>query len=173
MVLRVPTRRASAIRLMSAMGGKLTFACRGGSLHHCLMQRAIFSCLTAVVLTACSETEAPESCVPVLPGWSSEQTGKPVSTMENRVTLSGRQILWNGHPTDERDFKRLVEEVAVMNPIPFMIFDPGVAPDCSFARHVRDTLDKELPCRDGACWQGSKEAYDRAPFKKLTGTGIP
>jgi hypothetical protein len=137
------------------------------------MRKALTICLAVLALAACSKREAPTICVPVLPGWSTEQTGKPVSTIANNVTLRGREILWNFSPIDEPTFVSYVRQTAVMNPVPFMIFDPGAAPDCSFATHIRDTLDQELPCRDGACWQGSKEAFDRAPYKKLTGSGVP
>jgi hypothetical protein len=52
-----------------------------------------------------------------------------------------------------------------MNPIPFLIFDPGPAPDCSFATHIRDLLDREFPCREGACWQGSELAFKEARYQ--------
>ena len=126
-----------------------------------------------LILAACSR-EVPQICVPVLPGWSSEQTGKPAGALlANVVTLDGSNILWNGQPISEQTLTRYAGQMAGMNPIPFMILDPGKASDCTFARHIRDVLDKELPCREGACWQGSKAAYERAPFKKQTGTGVP
>ena len=60
-----------------------------------------------------------------------------------------------------------------MSPVPFLVFDSGVSPDCSFARHIRDILDREYPCRDGACWQGSKASLEAAPFKAPKGNAIP
>jgi hypothetical protein len=60
-----------------------------------------------------------------------------------------------------------------MNPIPFLVFDPGVDPDCSFAIHVRDVLEREFHCGDGLCWQGSEAAFERAPYKNYTGNAVP
>ena len=137
------------------------------------MRTAGIICATLLACGGCTKAEAPHACVPVLQGWSSEQTGKPVATIENRVTLSGHQILWNGYPLDEKTLDRYLRTVAVMNPIPFMVFDPGPTPDCAFARHIRDMIDRQLPCREGGCWQGSKQAYERAPYKKPTGSGVP
>ena len=154
-------------------GWKADIASWGHSSHHPLMRKAICICVALLAATACSKREPPKVCVPVLPGWSSEQTGKPVSTIANRVTLSGHEILWNGYPTDEQTFNDLVRQMSVLDPVPLMSFDPGIAPDCSYARHIRDTLDQNLPCREGQCWQGSKAAYDRAPYRKHTGAGVP
>jgi hypothetical protein len=53
-----------------------------------------------------------------------------------------------------------------MNPTPFLIFDPGEKPDCSFATHVRDVLQRDFPCDAGACWQGSELAYEQAPYQR-------
>lgn len=137
------------------------------------MRKVLLIGLVGFAITGCRKSQAPQICVPALPGWSTEQTGKPVSVITNVVALRGREILWNGHPINEPTFSRYVRETATMNPIPFYIFDPGKASDCSFAQHVRDTIDQEMHCRDGGCWQGSKEAFDRAPYKKSTGNAVP
>ena len=109
----------------------------------------------------------------MLPGWATEQTGKPVYVIGNTVALNGREIRWNGVRIDEHTLADYLRKMSVMNPIPLIIFDPGKAPNCAFARRIRDTLDRELPCRDGLCWQGSKAAFDRAPFRSPTSSAVP
>jgi hypothetical protein len=154
-------------------GWKEAIAPSRGSSHHCVMRKALIICGTALASFACNKSEAPTICVPVLPGWATEQTGKPVYVIGNTVALHGREIRWNGVPIDEQTLADYTRRASVMNPIPFTIFDPGEAPDCAFARHIRDGLDRELPCRHGLCWQGSKAAFDRAPFRTPTGDAVP
>jgi hypothetical protein len=129
------------------------------------MRTALRICAALLTVSGCSKAEPRRSCVPVLPGWTSPQTGKPVSLAANNVTLAGREIRWNGVRIDERTLASYLRQSAAMNPIPFVIFDPGTSPDCYFATHVRDILEKAYPCREGMCWQGSEAAFKRAPYR--------
>jgi len=104
------------------------------------MRKALIICGAALSSVACNKSEAPRSCLPVLPGWATEQTGKPVYVLGNTVALHGREIRWNGVRIDEHTLADYARQVSVMNPIPFTIFDPGERPDCAFARHIRDRL---------------------------------
>jgi hypothetical protein len=137
------------------------------------MRMAILSALGLTVLGAGSKQAAPAACVPVLPGWTSEQTGKPADVAANVVSVRGTQIFWNGYPTDEQTVGNMIEEVARMNPQPFTVFDPAQASDCALARRIRDTLDRQLSCSERGCWQGSKHAFDRAPYKTPNSSVVP
>jgi hypothetical protein len=128
---------------------------------------------TLLALAACERAPKSQVCVPVLPGWATVKTGKPVGVVGNAVTLKGRQITWNGRPIDQTTLDEYLREVTNMNPRPFMIFDPGAAPDCAFASRVQGEISEALPCRQGACWRGSKADYDRAPFRKPSGDVVP
>lgn len=129
--------------------------------------------LVILAMSACNEDKTPASCVPALPGWATPETGKPVHLIANSVTLSGRSMRWNGVAIDEQTLISYARQSAAMNPLPFLIFDPGVAPDCSFARRIRDTLNSEYPCSEGACWHGSEAALEMAPFKTPKGNAVP
>jgi hypothetical protein len=136
--------------------------------------RGVFRLCVAILATSgCNDAKAPSSCVAALPGWATPETGKPVHLIANEVTLKGHDIRWNGVAIDEQTLADYARQSAALNPVPFLIFDPGTASDCSFARHVRDTLDHEYPCRDEACWQGSKAALDKAAFKTPKGEALP
>jgi hypothetical protein len=155
-------------------GWKADIAIGGISLQPCLMRNAFWACLVIIVATGCSKTDAPKSCVPALPGWTTPQTGKPAFLLlANKVTLSGRDIRWNGVSIDEQTLTDYVRQSAAMSPVPFLIFDPTRTSDCAFASHVRDILDRGFPCREGACWQGTEAAFKRAPYKKYSGNAVP
>jgi hypothetical protein len=124
-------------------------------------------------MIGCNERLAQTTCVPALPGWATSETGKPVHLIANTVTLSGRDIRWNGVSIDEQKLVSHARQSSALNPVPFLIFDPGNAPDCQYATRVRDILDREYPCRDGACWLGSEAELKQAPFKPYTGNAIP
>ncbi len=114
---------------------------------------------------ACSKSEAPAACVPVLQGWATPETGKPASVIDNLLTLTGREMRWNGVRIDELTLAEYVRRSAAMQPIPVLIFDPGDPPECSFATKIQAEIDQVYPCRDGACWQGSKAAFERANYR--------
>ena len=137
------------------------------------MRNAIFISIVTLVASGCSDKEAPQACVPVLPGWTTPQTGKPVSVIANTVTLSDREIRWNGVAIDGPTLAEYARQSAAMSPIPFLIFDPEEASDCSFATEVRDVLDPHFPCREGGCLQGTEAAFKRAPYRKPTGSAVP
>ena len=130
-------------------------------------------CFAVLATTGCGQERALSTCVPALPGWASPETGKPVHVIANTVELDGRNISWNGVAINEKALVQYVRQSADLNPLPFLVFDPGPAADCSFARHIRDTLDREYPCRIGGCWHGSKEALDKAPFTNPRGSAVP
>jgi len=99
---------------------------------------------------------------------------KPVATVANNISLQKQQIFWNGSPVSEQSLDDLLRQVRDFNPPPFIIFDPGVDPDCEAATRIRDKIDKSLHCRNGnACWQGSRAVFGRMPEAPLTGTGVP
>ena len=154
-------------------GWKAVIARCASSLQHLLMRKAFQVCLVILATTACNERQTPSVCVPVLTGWSTPETGKPVHLIANTVTLNGHNVRWNGVAIDELTLTNYLRETVAMDPVPFLIFDSGVSPDCSFARHIRDILDREYPCREGACWQGSKAALEAAPFKAPKGNAVP
>lgn len=68
----------------------------------------------------------------------------------------------------EQTLAAYLQESARLDPMPFVIFDPPTR-DCAFARRVRDIVDGNYPCRDGACGQGTVEAFGKAPFRKRGG----
>jgi len=72
-------------------------------------------------------------------------------------------VLWNGSPLNETMLINYTHQLAPRSPIPFLLFDPGQSPDCDFARHVRDTLDQNYPCRRMACGQGPRTDFIAPP----------
>jgi hypothetical protein len=137
------------------------------------MRKALWACALILVSGGCNKSEPPKPCVPVLSGWTTAQTGKPAYVIANTITLSGRVIRWNGVRIDEQTLVSYLRQARGMNPVPFLVLDPGASPDCSFATHLRDVLEREFPCRDGLCWQGSEAAFKRAPYKNYTGNAVP
>lgn len=118
------------------------------------MRTAIYVCLTAVALTACNDAQEPAACVPPLPGWATPETKKGDYFIWNTVSLGRDGIRWNGKAIDEPTLVQFTRKLAPSSPLPFLIFDPGPSPNCSFGIRVRDILDQNYPCRDGGCGQG-------------------
>ena len=56
-----------------------------------------------------------------------------------------------------------------MYPLPFLIFDPQGA-DCQDAVRLRNLIERNYPCRDGACGQGSQGAFEKARYKETGGS---
>lgn len=101
--------------------------------------------------------EQPHVCVPVLPGWAAPDGTAPMITT-NTVQVRGRQLRWNGVAVDEATLGRYLQAASKMFPVPFLIFDPETN-DCTLAKRVRDLIDRNYPCRDGACGQGTREVF--------------
>jgi|SRR4051812_24614584 hypothetical protein len=117
------------------------------------MRTIAYASLIALGLTGCKKPEEPRACVPVLPGWLTKNPPGDLM-VANQVQLAGNGILWNGVPIDEQTLIEYSRQLAPRTPIPFLVFDPGSSPNCSFARQVRDILDQNYPCHQGACGQG-------------------
>jgi hypothetical protein len=126
--------------------------------------------LAAVLLTlaSCARERSNDVCVPVLPGWTTPRTGQPPFFVPNVVRVSGNQIRWNGVQVSEQTLAAYLQESAQLNPMPFVIFDPQTR-DCAFASQVRDIVDANYPCRDGACGQGTAEGFKNAPYRTTNG----
>jgi len=137
------------------------------------MRKALLTYAVILVFGGCNKSEHPKVCVPVLSGWMTAQTGKPAYVAANTVTLGGREIRWNGVQIDERTLVSYLRQSRGMNPAPFLVFDPGASPDCSFATHIRDVLEREFPCGEGLCWQGTGAAFKRAAYKNYAGNAVP
>jgi hypothetical protein len=121
-----------------------------------------------LVIAGCSKTGENDVCVPVLSGWATPESGQPVYLLANSVRVYGHAIRWNGVTVDERTLETYLRKSAELNPRPFVIFDPQSS-DCQFAVRVRDVIDRNYPCREGACGQGTKEAFERTPFRPHRG----
>lgn len=119
-------------------------------------------------VAACARENSSEACVPVLAGWATPQTGQRPYLIPNLVRVTDNQIKWNGVQVNEPILGAYLRESARMNPMPFVVFDPETG-DCAFARRVRDIIDRSYPCSDGACGQGTLEAFRSAPFRKRPG----
>ena len=137
------------------------------------MRTVLCIALVALSLGACSKRNEPSrerhetsACVPVLPGWKTAKSKPSEFFISNSVTLAGNRILWNGVPVDEQTFVGYVRQLAPKWPVPFLIFDQGSTPDCSFARHVRDIVDQNYPCREGACGQGPTTDFITAVYQQ-------
>lgn len=136
-----------------------------------LMMRALLlpAAITLLSVTGCSKSGPASSCPLVLRGWSTARAGIPVHFISNNVTVEGRQIRWNGVVIDEQTLENYVRTTAKTRPLPFIIFDPQTS-DCAYAARLRDLIDSNYPCSDGACGQGSRSAFDRAPYRQTTGS---
>jgi hypothetical protein len=65
---------------------------------------------------------------------------------------------WNGVPVDERKVATYVKLAAMMTPVPFLVFDPKGS-NCNDATRLRDLIDQNYPCREGACGQGDARGF--------------
>lgn len=137
------------------------------------MQKALWTAALILVCDGCNKSEPPKACVPALSGWTTAQTGKPAYLLWNEVALDGHLIRWNGVQIDEQTLVSYLRRSRAMNPVPYLVFDPGPAPDCTFASHIRDVLEREFHCSEGLCWQGSEAAFKRAPYKNYGGNAVP
>ncbi len=126
------------------------------------MKSIIAACLS---LAGCGQGPLGGSCAPPLDGWATPETGKPVHIIANTIRLDGEQIFWNGVRIDEQKLVVYVRQSAQTSPLPFLMLDIEKAPDCAFAARIRDLVDDAYPCGEGACGQGPKAAFERAPFK--------
>jgi hypothetical protein len=116
-----------------------------------------------LLLSACGDAPDHQSCVPVLPGWQSPD-GNPAGVTMNMVRVSGHELRWNGAAVDEATLQRYLRAASQMFPMPFLVFDPETN-DCAYARRVRDLIDRNYPCRDGACGQGTREGFGMPPIE--------
>jgi hypothetical protein len=129
------------------------------------MRTTLSAAILLLAVTGCGEEKPIASCMPALPGWATPETGKPVYSVANFVSVHGREIRWNGVTIDDDRLGIYLRETAAMNPQPFLFFDPQSA-DCERARQVRDLIDENYPCRAGACGQGARPAFENAAYKQ-------
>lgn len=122
--------------------------------------------ITAALLIVPASTFA--ECVPVLPVWTEPSSGKLPYVIFNSVNVRGREIRWNGVRISQQALASYVRQSAALNPIPTLLFDPDHK-DCSFDKRIRRLLDRSFPCRFGACFQGSPQAFKKAPWKRTRG----
>ena len=124
------------------------------------MRKLVSAFLVALAVMGCHKRqEVARVCVPVLPGWMTAEPKHTDLFVANVVRLDGHKVLWNGSPIDEPTLIDYNRQLARRSPTPFLIFDPGPSPNCSFARHVRDILDQNYPCRQAACGQGPTNVF--------------
>lgn len=102
------------------------------------------------------------------PGWTTSEIGSPPFFVANRVLVSGGEIRWNGVVVDEAMLAKYVRLSSKLNPMPFVMFDPETG-ECAFATRVRDIIDGNYLCRDGARRQGTAEAFRKAPHRTKPG----
>ena len=121
-----------------------------------------------VAIAGCGQRQQPKVCVPVLPGWTTPQIGPRPYLLANNIRIRGREIRWNGVVVDEATLAKYLRLSSELNPRPFVIFDPETR-NCAAARRMRDVIDRNYPCRDGACGQGSIEAFRTAPYRMSKG----
>ena len=91
--------------------------------------------------------------------------GRPAYWVVNEVTTDRGEIRWNGVPIDEERLVAYLKLAARMDPVPFLVFEPGNS-NCKDAKRVRDLIDRNYPCGDGACGQGARAEFDAAPSKE-------
>ena len=154
---------------MAGMGGKRSLRVGHHPAKYLVMRTTFAAVAVALLATLGCSGNAPASCPSLLPGWATPTSGQPVHHVVNVVTVQGGQAHWNGVVTDEQALSTYVRKTAVMDPLPFVIFDPQ-GTDCESATRLRDIIDRNYPCRDGACGQGSRAAFERASYKE---TGRP
>ena len=144
-------------------GWKADVARGPSSLQHWTMRTVASAFLVGLSLAGCHQREAPRACVSVLPGWLTAEPPHGDLFVSNVVRLAGHRVLWNGAPIDEPTLVDYTRQLAPRSPVPFLVFDPGSSPDCSFARHVQNILDQNYPCRKGACGQGPTSNFIPRP----------
>lgn len=126
------------------------------------MRTAIFAIAALVAVTGCKANIEADTCAPVLPGWKTPQMKKqPEYFVRNLVRINGHVIRWNGVVVDEPTLRSYLILSASTTPLPFLLFNPQ-STDCDLSVRVRDLIDQAYPCREGACGQGSPEAFEAA-----------
>ena len=134
---------------------------RRQTLHRCYhlaqyrtMRTAIPATIVVLLTTLGNSEGAEASCPAVLPGWASPADGQPAHVYGvNIITMVEGKSRWNGVPVDEGKVATYVKLAAKMTPPPFLVFDPQGS-NCDDATRMRDLIDQNYPCRDGACGQG-------------------
>jgi hypothetical protein len=154
---------------MTAMGEKRSLRVGQHPAKYLVMRNTIPAVVAVLFATLGCSGSAPSSCPSVLPGWATPTIGQPVHHVANVVTAQGGLAHWNGVRTDEKTLSTYLLQTATMDPLPFVIFDPQ-GTDCESATRLRDIMDRNYPCRDGACGQGSRADFERASYKE---TGRP
>lgn len=123
--------------------------------------------LLLLASVGCTSGEAETDCVPVLQGWFVPAAGQPHYFFANNIRVRGQDIRWNSTPVDEETLQAYLKQSAQLEPMPFIVFDPTGA-NCEMGVRVRNLIDRNYPCREGACGQGARAAFDEAPFRTHT-----
>jgi hypothetical protein len=120
-----------------------------------------------LTLSGCGESgPVTASCPAPLPGWYEPRTGRTMQEVVSHIDLAGREISWDGAPTDEAELAEYLRVARTMSPRPFIMFDPRGAESCAYAARVRDIIDQEYDCWTNKCWQGSPQEYERTPLRE-------
>lgn len=124
------------------------------------MGTAILAIIVVLLTPLGCSKDAQASCPAVLPGWATPAGGRPahVSVVKNSITMDEGKSRWNGVPVDEGKVATYVKLAAKMTPLPFLVLDPQDS-NCDDATRLRDLIDQNYPCRDGACGQGDARGF--------------
>jgi len=152
---------------MAAMGGKRTFSPITDRARHQHFMRTLAS-LSIVLVCVASPSAGYAGAAPAPRGWSSPVTGKPAYWTKNTITVRGKQLRWNGVSVDAVTLLRYVRESATYSPLPLLVFD-GSPAGSVYASHIRDLIERNYPCRTGACFQGSDLELNRTRYRRRDG----
>ena len=115
-------------------------------------------------LPACMRSRSIDAECLGLPSWwrteerNAGDTGSPRDAfVSSTIYLTGRQVRWNGALVTADRLDELLLAASREEPKPLLVLDTSEAQECSFARSVREEMDKRY-CRRGECvWSNSGE----------------
>lgn len=128
------------------------------------MKRWLLLGLALVGCTGQGE-ERSGSCTEILPHWRKPADGVAMLSVTNSISIKGQRLFWNEKQIDEQTLIDYSKRMPGLNPPVHLQFDPTGSSSCSYARKIRDIIDKNAKCSDlpGICGQGSQCEWENAP----------
>jgi hypothetical protein len=126
------------------------------------MKKAVAVFGLAVALQGCGQKAVSAACPSRLPGWTKPADGMDPHGIHSTVTMSGKQVFWDGQPVDARELERRLTLAPRLNPVDHVLFDPAGAANCHEAERVRDEINRRGDCQgQGLCGQGTASEFKR------------
>src|SRR3954466_10544868 len=90
----------------------------------------VFGLAICAALQGCGQKRVSAACPSRLPGWTKPADGMDPHGIHSTVTMSGKQVFWDGRAVDASELQRLLGLAPRLNPVDHVLFDPAGAADC-------------------------------------------